>query len=93
MIWAAKLRTMMYSGDGLNSLVTVRVQPGTYMIAVTRLSVSSGFIRMVVERNVPSQPYGFKLNSNTIQAEKYLTSPHHAEARALPPVQDHWTMR
>ena len=44
------------SGDSLNSLVTVRVQPGTYTVAVKQLSDSSGFIRMVFERYVPAQP-------------------------------------
>ena len=45
------------SGDSLNSLVTVRVQPGTYMVAVKQLDNStSGFIRMVFERYVPAQP-------------------------------------
>jgi len=45
------------SGDGLDSLLTARVQPGTYMVAVKQLDNStSGFIRMVFERYVPAQP-------------------------------------
>ena len=44
------------SGEGFDSLLTVRVQPGTYTVAVKQLSDSSGFIRMVFERYVPAQP-------------------------------------
>ena len=44
--------------DGtLDSLLTVRVQPGTYLVAVRQLDDSpSGFIRMVFERYVPARP-------------------------------------
>lgn len=44
--------------DGLlNSFLTVRVQPGTYMVAVRQLENSTtGFIRMVFERYVPARP-------------------------------------
>jgi len=44
------------SGDGYDSLLTVRVQPGTYTVAVKQLNDSSGFIRMVFERYLPVQP-------------------------------------
>jgi len=44
------------SGEGFDSLLTVRVQPGTYTVAVKQLSDSSGFIRMVFERYLPAQP-------------------------------------
>jgi len=44
-------------GDSLDSLLTVRVQPGTYMVAVKQLNENtSGFIRMVFERYVPARP-------------------------------------
>ncbi len=44
--------------DGtLNSLLTVRVQPGTYLVAVNQLDdATTGFIRMVFERYVPARP-------------------------------------
>jgi len=43
--------------DGLNSLLTVRVQPGTYLVAVRQLdNQTQGFIRMVFERYVPARP-------------------------------------
>ncbi|MGJ8611328.1 MAG: ABC transporter substrate-binding protein, partial [Octadecabacter sp.] len=43
--------------DGLDSLLTVRVQPGTYLVAVRQLDDNTqGFIRMVFERYVPARP-------------------------------------
>ncbi len=45
------------AGGSLDSLLTVRVQPGTYMVAVSQLDNSTtGFIRMVFERYVPARP-------------------------------------
>ena len=45
------------SSGSLNSLLTVRVQPGTYLVAVRQLDNSTqGFIRMVFERYVPARP-------------------------------------
>lgn len=45
------------SNGSLNSLLTVRVQPGTYLVAVRQLdSATQGFIRMVFERYVPARP-------------------------------------
>lgn len=38
-----------------DSLLTVRVQPGTYMVAVKQLGSSHGMIRMVFERYVPAR--------------------------------------
>jgi len=53
-------RQVGYNDDhdgSLNSLLTVRVQPGTYMVAVRQLDNSTtGFIRMVFERYVPARP-------------------------------------
>lgn len=44
------------SGGTLNSMLTVRVLPGTYLFAVRQLDSSmQGFIRLVVERYVPAQ--------------------------------------
>lgn len=44
-------------GGGLDSLLTVRVQPGTYLVAVSQLDdFTSGFIRLVFERYVPARP-------------------------------------
>lgn len=45
------------SDGSLNSLLTVRVQPGTYLVAVKQLdSGTTGLIRMVFERYVPARP-------------------------------------
>lgn len=45
------------SDGSLNSLLTVRIQPGTYLVAVKQLdSASRGVIRMVFERYVPARP-------------------------------------
>lgn len=53
-------RQVGYNDDAegsLNSLLTVRVQPGTYLVAVKQLdSGTQGFIRMVFERYVPARP-------------------------------------
>ncbi|AKS47507.1 hypothetical protein SAMN05444287_2839 [Octadecabacter temperatus] len=45
------------NGGSLDSLLTVRVQPGTYLVAVRQLdNQTQGFIRMVFERYVPARP-------------------------------------
>jgi hypothetical protein len=45
------------SDGSLNSLLTVRIQPGTYLVAVKQLDNSTrGVIRMVFERYVPARP-------------------------------------
>jgi len=45
-----------YDGS-LDSLLTVRVQPGTYLVAVRQLdNGTTGFIRMLFERYVPARP-------------------------------------
>lgn len=53
-------RQVGYNDDAdgtLNSLLTVRVQPGTYLVAVSQLDGgTTGFIRMVFERYVPARP-------------------------------------
>jgi len=53
-------RQVAYNDDAdgsLDSLLTVRVQPGTYLVAVRQLDNSTqGFIRMVFERYVPARP-------------------------------------
>lgn len=53
-------RQVGYNDDAagsLDSLLTVRVQPGTYLVAVKQLdNASQGFIRMVFERYVPARP-------------------------------------
>lgn len=53
-------RQVGYNDDAdgsLNSLLTVRVQPGTYLVAVRQLdNQTQGFIRMVFERYVPARP-------------------------------------
>lgn len=53
-------RQVGYNDDtdgSLNALLTVRVQPGTYLVAVRQLdSQTQGFIRMVFERYVPARP-------------------------------------
>ncbi len=53
-------RQVGYNDDAdgtLNSLLTVRVQPGTYLVAVRQLdNATTGFIRMVFERYVPARP-------------------------------------
>lgn len=44
------------AGGTLNSLLTVRIQPGTYLVAVRQLdNQTTGFIRMVFERYVPAR--------------------------------------
>lgn len=44
-------------GEGLDSLLTVRVQPGTYLVAVKQLNEdTTGLVRMVFERYVPARP-------------------------------------
>lgn len=53
-------RQVGYNDDNagsLDSLLTVRVQPGTYLVAVRQLDDQTrGFIRMVFERYVPARP-------------------------------------
>lgn len=53
-------RQVGYNDDAdgsVNALLTVRVQPGTYLVAVKQLNdTTSGFIRMVFERYVPARP-------------------------------------
>jgi hypothetical protein len=53
-------RQVGYNDDNdgsLNSLLTVRVQPGTYLVAVRQLDgQTQGLIRMVFERYVPARP-------------------------------------
>lgn len=53
-------RQLGYNDDidgSVNSLLTVRVQPGTYLVAVRQLNAdATGFIRMVFERYVPARP-------------------------------------
>ena len=53
-------RQVGYNDDtngSLNSLLTVRVQPGTYLVAAKQLDgMTQGFIRMVFERYVPARP-------------------------------------
>ncbi len=53
-------RQVGYNDDAdgsFNSLLTVRVQPGTYTVAVRQLhDGAQGFIRMVFERYVPARP-------------------------------------
>lgn len=53
-------RQVGYNDDtdgSLNSLLTVRVQPGTYLVAVRQLdNQTQGFIRMLFERYVPARP-------------------------------------
>lgn len=53
-------RQLGYNDDSdgsLNSLLTVRVQPGTYLVAVRQLDgTTTGFIRMLFERYVPARP-------------------------------------
>ena len=45
------------AGSSLDSLLTVRVQPGTYLVAVRQLdSQTQGFIRLLFERYVPARP-------------------------------------
>ena len=45
------------AGGSLDSMLTVRVQPGTYLVAVKQLdNATQGFIRMVFERYVPARP-------------------------------------
>jgi len=52
-------RQIGYNDDAegtLNSMLTVRVHPGTYLFAVRQIDSSmQGFIRLVVERYVPAQ--------------------------------------
>lgn len=53
-------RQVGYNDDAdgtLNSLLTVRIQPGTYLVAVKQLDgATQGFIRLVFERYVPARP-------------------------------------
>ena len=53
-------RQVGYNDDSngtLNSLLTVRVQTGTYLVAVRQVSnTTQGFVRLVFERYVPAQP-------------------------------------
>lgn len=53
-------REIGYNDDSFNSLdslLTVRVQPGTYLIAAAQLgSDTTGLIRLVFERYVPARP-------------------------------------
>ena len=53
-------RQVGYNDDNdgsLDSLLTVRVQPGTYLVAVRQLdNQTQGLIRMVFERYVPARP-------------------------------------
>ena len=42
-------------GSGLDSLVTGRIQPGTYIIGVKQYDDSQGFIRLLAERYVRAQ--------------------------------------
>ena len=53
-------RQVGYNDDhdgGLDSLLTVRVQPGTYLVAVRQLdNDTTGFVRMLMERYVPARP-------------------------------------
>lgn len=53
-------RQVGYNDDhdgGLDSLLTVRVQPGTYLVAVRQLDNDTiGFVRMLMERYVPARP-------------------------------------
>lgn len=45
------------SNGSLDAMLTVRVQPGTYLVAVRQLDDSTtGLIRMVFERYVPARP-------------------------------------
>jgi hypothetical protein len=41
--------------DGLNSLLTARVQKGTYIFGVKQVGDSQGFVRLLVERYVPAE--------------------------------------
>jgi hypothetical protein len=44
------------AGDALNSLLTARVQTGTYLVGVKQVGDSAqGFIRLLMERYVPAQ--------------------------------------
>ncbi|WP_217810149.1 DVUA0089 family protein, partial [Salibaculum griseiflavum] len=44
-------------GGSLDSMITTRIQPGTYLIAVRQLDNSlQGVIRLVFERYVPARP-------------------------------------
>lgn len=42
-------------GNGLDSLVTARLQPGTYIIGVRQYDSGQGFVRLLAERYVPAQ--------------------------------------
>ena len=42
-------------GDGLDSLIAVRLQPGTYIIGVRQYDGGQGFIRLLAERYVRAQ--------------------------------------
>lgn len=41
--------------DGLNSMITARVQTGTYLVGVRQVGDAQGFVRLVMERYVPAQ--------------------------------------
>lgn len=41
--------------DGLDSMITTRVQAGTYLIGLKQIGASQGFIRLVLERYVPAK--------------------------------------
>lgn len=41
--------------DGLNSMITARVQTGTYLIGVRQVGDAQGFVRLVMERYVPAK--------------------------------------
>jgi hypothetical protein len=42
-------------GEGLDSLLAQRIQPGTYLMAINDLHDSSGLMRVVLERYVPAR--------------------------------------
>ena len=41
--------------DGLNSMITARVQPGTFIVGVRQVGDAQGFIRLVMERYIPAE--------------------------------------
>jgi hypothetical protein len=42
-------------GDGLDSLVMARVQPGTYIVGVRKYEGGQGFVRLLLERYVRAE--------------------------------------
>ena len=42
------------SGEGLDSLVTARVNAGTYLVAVKQVADAQGFVRVIFERFIPA---------------------------------------